>query len=128
MRLLKSSLFFGGLLALATSLSAESLMLNFAVPFSFVAAGKVMPAGTYTVEEPSNGGVLLIRGSQPDSSAMVLAVNAGPSNVSHAGVTFSRRGATVVLSAINIPGGSSYALVARQDKTAAAVSVALPRK
>jgi hypothetical protein len=127
MKLLKSTLLFGGLLALATSLSAESAILSVKVPFSFVAGGKVMPAGSYIIEQPSNGGVLLIRGDQPNSTAMVLSVNAGPTNLNHAGVTFSRQGSAVVLSNIDVPGGASYALFTPGHKTAAAVSVALPK-
>lgn len=128
MKLFKSTLFFGGLLALATSLSAETAIVNVTVPFSFVAGGKVLPAGSYVIEQPSNGGVLLIRGNQPNSSALVLAVNAGPTNLSHAGVTFSRKGSAVILSNVDIPGGASYALFSPEHKTAAAVSVALPKK
>jgi hypothetical protein len=128
MKLLKTTLLFGGLVALATSVSAESALVNVDVPFSFMAAGKVMPAGNYTIDQPTNGGVLLIRGSQPDSSALVLAINGGPSNSNHAGVTFSRHGSSVVLSTIEVPGGSSYNLVAPEHKSAAAVRVALPRK
>ncbi|MGA3186596.1 MAG: hypothetical protein ABSF22_05735 [Bryobacteraceae bacterium] len=128
MKLLKTALLFGGLLALATTLSAESILVNVNVPFSFVAAGKVLPAGSYTIEEPTNGGVLLIRGGEPNSSAMVLAVNAGPSTANKAAVTFSRSGATILLSAINVPGGFSYSLIKPQEKAAAAVTVALPRK
>src|ERR1700680_4290350 len=112
MKLLKITLLFGGLLALATSLSAETALVNVNVPFAFVAGGKVMPAGSYTIEEPSTGGVLLIRGKQPNSTALVLALNAGPSTTNHAGVTFNRRGSVVVLSSVNVPGGASYSLVA----------------
>lgn len=128
MKLLKTTLFFGGLVALATSLSAETALVNVNVPFAFVAGGKMMPAGSYTIEEPTTGGVLLIRGNQPNSTALVLALNAGPSSTNHAGVTFNRRGSVAVLSTIDVPGGASYSLVAPQHKTAAAVSLALPRK
>jgi hypothetical protein len=128
MKLFKTTLLFGGLLALATSLSAESALLNVNVPFTFVAGGNVMPAGTYTIEEPTMHGVLLLRGTQPNSTAMVLAVNSGPSNTTHAGVTFSRLGSSVVLSSVVVPGGSSYSLVSPEHKTAAVVNVALPRK
>lgn len=127
MKLLKTTLHFGGLLALATSLSAESPLVNVNVPFAFVAGGKAMPAGAYSIGQASNGGVLLIRGNQPNSTALVLAVNAGPSINNHAGVTFSRRGGAVVLSTIDIPGGATYSLVAPGQKTSAALSV-LPRK
>jgi hypothetical protein len=128
MKLFKTTILFGGLLALATSLSAESPLMNVNVPFNFVAGGTVMPAGIYTIEEPTIRGVLLLRGSERNSTAMVLAVNGGPSNTTHAGVTFSRRGAEVVLSTVTIPGGSSYSLIAPEHKTAAAVRVALPSK
>ena len=128
MKLFKATLLFGGLLALATSLSAESPMINVNVPFSFTAGGTVMPAGNYTIEEPTVHGVLLLRGTQPNSTAMVLAVNGGPSNTTHAGVTFSKLGSSVVLSKVVVPGGSSYTLITPEHNTAAAVSVALPRK
>jgi hypothetical protein len=128
MKLFKTTLLFGGLLALATSLSAESALLQVNVPFAFMAGTTPMPAGNYTIEEPTMHGVLLLRGSQPNSTALVLAVNAGPSNTTQAGVTFSRRGGDVVLSTVSVPGGSSYSLLAPEHKTAAAVSVALPRK
>lgn len=128
MKLIKSTILFGGFVALATSMSAEPALVNVNVPFSFLAGGKVMPAGAYTIDQPTNGGVLLIRGNQPDSSAMVIAINAGPSNVDHAGVTFNRQGGSVVLSAITVPGGASYNLVAPEHKSAAAIRLALPRK
>jgi len=127
MKLLKTTLLFGGLLALAMSLSAETALINVNVPFAFVAGGKTMPAGNYTIGQPSEGGVLLIRCNQPNSTALVLALNSGPNN-NHAGVTFSRRGSAVVMSTIDIPGSGSYKLVAPEQKTAAAVNVALPRK
>jgi hypothetical protein len=128
MKLFKTTLLFGGLVALATSLSAETALINVNVPFSFVAGGNMMPAGVYTIEEPTVHGILLLRGTQPNSTAMVLAVNGGPSNTTHAGVTFSRLGSSVVLSTVVVPGGSSYTLVTPERKTAAAVNVALPRK
>jgi hypothetical protein len=128
MKLFKNTLLFGGLVALATSLSAESNLLTFNAPFEFVAGGNVMPAGNYSIEAPTMHGVLLLRGSQPNSTAMVLAVNAGSSNSTHAGVTFSRRGSETVLSHITIPGNTSYSIVTSEHKTSAAVKVALPLK
>lgn len=128
MKTFKTTLLFGGLVALATCLSAESALMNVNVPFTFIAGGTVMPAGNYTIEQPAIHGVLLLRGSQPNSTAMVLAVDGGPSGATHAGVTFSRRGAEVVLSTVTVPGGPSYMLTAPEHKTAAAVKVALPSK
>jgi hypothetical protein len=128
MKLFKTTLLFGGLLALATSLSAESALMNVTVPFTFIAGGTVMPAGNYTIEQPAIHGVLLLRGSQPNSTALVIAVDGGPSNATHAGVTFSRRGAEIVLSTVSVPGGPSFSLAPAEHKTAAAVKVALPGK
>jgi len=128
MKLLKTALLFGGLLTLAMSLSAETSLLNVNVPFAFSAGGKMLPAGQYTIGEATSGGFLLIRGNQPNTTALVLAVNAGQSTNNHAGVTFSRHGGSVVMSTIEIPGGASYSLVEPELKTAAAVTVALPRK
>lgn len=128
MKLLKTALLFGGLLAFAMSLSAETSLINVNVPFAFVAGGKMLPAGQYTIGESASGGFLLIRGNQPNSTALVLAVNAGESTTNHAGVTFSRHAGTVVMSTVEVPGGASYSLVAPEQKTAAALSVALPRK
>jgi hypothetical protein len=128
MKLFKTTLLFGGLLALATSLSAESALTNVNVPFAFMAGGTLMPAGTYSIEEPAIHGVLLLRGNQPNSTALVLAVNGGPSNATHAGVTFSRHGTEVVLSTVSIPGGASYSVMPPERKASAAVKVALPSK
>jgi hypothetical protein len=128
MKLLKTTLLFGGLFALAMSLSAETALVNVNVPFAFMAGGKMLPAGQYTIGEGTSGGFLMIRGNQPNSTALVLAVNAGESTNNHAGVTFSRRDGSVVLSTVEIPGGASYSLLAPPQKTASAVSVALPRK
>jgi len=128
MKLLKITLLFGGLLAFAMSLSAETALINVNVPFAFMAGGKALPAGQYTIGEGSGGGFLLIRGNQPNSTALVLAVNSGQSGNSQAGVKFSRHGATVVMSAIDVPGGASYSIVSTDQKTTAAMSVALPRK
>jgi len=128
MKLFKTTLLFGGLLALAMSMNAQSALVNVNVPFAFVAGGNVMPAGDYTIEEPTMHGVLLLRGTQPNSTVLILAVNAGPSNANHAGVTFSKRGSAVVLSTVTVPGGSSYSMIIPEQRTAAAVNVALPRK
>jgi hypothetical protein len=128
MKLLKITTLFGGLLALATSLSAESASVSFKVPFSFVAGGKVLPAGSYTMWEPASAGVFLIQGADSNSSAMVLVANGGPSTGDQATVSFNREGNMASLSTINIPGGSTYSVSAPEHHTAAALSLATPRK
>jgi hypothetical protein len=129
MKTMKTTILFGGLLALATSMKAESTLITVNVPFEFVAGSNVMPAGNYTIQEPTaTHGVLLLHGTAPNSIALVLATNAGPCDSDQAGVKFSRRGTAVVLSTIDVPGGSKYAIVAPEPKAAVAMKVALPRK
>lgn len=123
MKLFKTTILFGGLVALAASLSAETPSVQVNVPFSFVAGGYTLPAGSYTIEESNMHGVLLLRGSEPNSTAMVLAANFGTSYASHADLKFDRRGTVIVLSTIDIPGGSTYQVVAPQDRNATALSV-----
>lgn len=127
MKLFKTTILFGGLLALAMSVNAQSPIIQVNVPFEFVAGSTTMPAGAYTIEEPTTHGVLLLRGSQHNATAVLIAVNGGPSNATHAGLTFSRRGGASILSGVSVPGGSNYAVVMGQDKTSTALSV-LPRK
>jgi len=128
MKLLKATALLGGVVALAASLSAQTPVISVNVPFSFVAGGYVLPAGTYTIAEPNMHGVLLLRGTQANASALVLAVSAGPSYSNNADLKFTRRGNTVVLSTVEIPGGETYNVVAPQERTASAINVALPRK
>jgi hypothetical protein len=67
-----------GALALGTTVacaasSAESIHVN--IPFAFVLAGKVFPAGEYTVQETDTG-MILVQGS--GLSAVALTVPASP--------------------------------------------------
>jgi hypothetical protein len=126
MKLFKNTLLIGGLAALASTMSAESLV-TFTAPFSFVAGGKVLPAGKYTVAEPASHGVLLLRGTEPNSAAMVL-VTESPATKTHDAVTFNRRGSAVVLSTVTVASGSTFSLFSPESKNSAAVKVALPRK
>jgi hypothetical protein len=128
MKLLKTTLSFAILAACAATMNAESALVDVHVPFAFEAAGKAMPAGTYTIGQPTSGGVIMIRGDKANSAALVLAVNAGPTVGNKAGVTFKHVGSAVVLSTIEVPGASSYNVVVPESRTAAAVKVALPRK
>ena len=78
MKLFKSTILFGGLLALAMSMNAQSPIIQVNVPFEFVAGTTTMPAGSYTIEEPTTHGVLLLRGAEHNATAVLIAVNGGP--------------------------------------------------
>ena len=55
---------------LSAASSVESMRVN--VPFEFVLAGKVLPAGEYTVEE-MNTGLVLVQGSRVSALALTFA-------------------------------------------------------
>jgi hypothetical protein len=66
-----------GALALGTNIASASGItesIHVDVPFSFVVAGKVFPAGQYLVQE-SDGGIILIRGE--GAAAIVLSIPSG---------------------------------------------------
>jgi len=67
-RLAYLTLLLGIVLAMGQSAQAESL--RFHVPFEFKAAGRILPAGDYTLE--TTGRLLLIRGAAPGTSAMIM--------------------------------------------------------
>jgi hypothetical protein len=110
-KFVKIALLFGGLLALAMSMSAESVVVNVQVPFAFMAGGKLMPAGTYAIDETGRSGVLIIRGNAPGSAAAMLVLSSGTSLANHAGVSFTRHGSEVILTGVQIPGGLNYTLI-----------------
>ncbi len=62
-----------GALALGTTIAAaasgESIRVN--VPFAFVVAGKLFPAGQYTVRQ-SDSGMLLVRGEGKSAVALTI--------------------------------------------------------
>jgi hypothetical protein len=67
-----------GALALGTTIAsaasaADSIHVN--IPFSFVVAGKVFPAGQYTVQQ-TDSGVILVQGNK--TSAIALSYPAAP--------------------------------------------------
>jgi len=67
-----------GALALATTIAsaastADSIHVN--IPFSFVVAGKVFPAGQYIVQQ-SDSGIILVQGQK--ASAMALSIPGSP--------------------------------------------------
>lgn len=58
--------------SLAIPALADSTMMQVNVPFAFIAGGKKMPAGTYTVRVSDSGQVLVVMGA--GESSMVTGV------------------------------------------------------
>jgi len=74
------------------------------IPFEFVAAGKTLPAGTYTVSRVSSGSELLI--SSRDSGVFVIPVVRDSTPVDNPLVTFDKVSDTYLLREVNTPLGT----------------------
>lgn len=109
-RCMEMILLVGGLLAGSLALNAEEALLVH-VPFAFVAADRAFPAGEYRVNKNGSGSVILLQGA--GHSVVFLTVAAEP-DVSRDAATlvFERRGASMVLSAIRMPGERDRVLLA----------------
>jgi hypothetical protein len=78
------------------------------VPFDFVAGGKQMPAGGYTVRRIRSDGesALLIRGEDGRATAVVL-TNTGDARPRSAALVFRLRGDRHFLAEVSMPGAAS---------------------
>jgi hypothetical protein len=91
---------------------AESTTVRANIPFSFIAAGRIMPAGEYLIQEASESGVLIVKGPGPGSAIAVLTI-AGPTaaDASEAGLSFARSASGVYLSKVQMPGSPAHLLI-----------------
>ena len=96
-------------LALAVAANAQVLgavVIN--VPFDFVAGGKQLPAGSYTVRRVRSDAetALIIRSEDGRSSAVVL-TNTGDAGPSKAALVFRQHGDRYFLAGVSVPGAAS---------------------
>lgn len=100
----------GMMLALAVSASAQTAQrIGVNVPFDFVAGGKLMPAGHYTVRRLSfeDEKMLLVRSDDGRSNAIVLTDAArGNQAPESAALVFRQHGDSYFLAAVSIPGAA----------------------
>lgn len=111
MKLTKLTVLLAGLMMAGLTASAETILVTVDVPFSFMAGGKMMPAGNYAIEESGRNGVLIIRGHEAGSASAVVIANSNSSHANHAGVTFNRHMGVAALTTVDVPGGASYSLI-----------------
>jgi len=107
---------------LAAALSApaqENLTVN--VPFDFVAAGKSVPAGEYTVRRATAGPEALLVHSATSSDGLILA-GIFDSGVTGAKLVFHRYGDTYFLSSIVTSAGEHIFQASRQEREMARLS------
>ena len=96
-------------LALAVAANAQVLKaVLIRVPFDFVAGGKQMPAGRYTVRRIRSDAesALLIRGEDGRATAVVL-TNTGDANPRAAALIFRQHGDHYFLAGVSVPGTAS---------------------
>lgn len=96
-------------LALAFAANAQDLhAVVIRVPFDFVAGGKQMPAGRYTVRRVKSDAetTLLIRGEDGRPSAVLLTYTGGPQPTA-AALVFRQHGDRYFLAEVSIPGAAS---------------------
>jgi hypothetical protein len=96
-------------LALAVAANAQVFQaVSIRVPFDFVAGGKQMPAGRYTVRRARSDAeaALVIRSEDGRASAVVL-TNTGDANPRAAALVFRQHGDRHFLAAVSVPGTAS---------------------
>jgi hypothetical protein len=93
---------FAGLSGTAHAEEEGSIIAH--IPFEFVAAGKTLPAGTYTVSRESSGSELLISGR--DNGVFVIPVLKDDTPVDNSLVTFDKVSGTYLLREVNTPLGT----------------------
>jgi hypothetical protein len=94
------------LAGLSVSASAEQSDLVVSVPHEFVAGGRVLPAGKYTVSRISDDPrELLLSSYDNHMGAVVLPTTLSSTPADHLGLTFTTTDDNYLLTAIAAPGG-----------------------
>jgi len=117
-------------LVLAAPLSAQTLALKASVPFDFIVAGRIVPAGDYVVSTSGEFGILQVwseaKGTVP-SLAMTNAVYGQRDGA--ACFTFHRYGGDYFLAAIwdgGVSGGRSIPMSSAEREKAKSASMVKP--
>ncbi len=103
---MKSTFVKSMLLTAAFAISSFAGTVTIHVPFAFIAAGKTMPAGDYSVTKNS-AGVLVMIGETPNASVLMMTRDGEVEKTDKPGVTFT--GTT--LSSIRMADGKMLELV-----------------
>ena len=112
------TLLFSLMGALTGAAYAETLSVQ--VPFAFAAAGKRLPAGTYTVDSAASG-VVMIRGASAAESAAVQAYSSETmARAAKPSLIFFRSSDIPVLSGVNTESGLMFTIPPEKRAPAAA--------
>jgi hypothetical protein len=106
-QLLGAVIVLTGLFALAIGVQAETGDIVVKIDQDFVAGGKALPAGTYTIvrDSPGTSDVLFLRGEQAGATAFLLPATWDPSVPVQPQVRLTRVGDTYYLSEVSTEAG-----------------------
>lgn len=103
-------------LALAPVRAQNNGWVRVQVPFSFVAGGRTLPPGTYTIEQTSGSGLVMVHrlGDGNAAAVMTIPVVAGPET--DPGARFVTVAGQKYLDRVELTDGSVHAVIARSAK------------
>ena len=116
----------GSLLAFTLVVNAQSEVLTVHVPFAFVAGGKLLPAGDYRVDRQESSNILLMHGGSGNSATFLTMAVDSYRPAEGASLIFEHDGATLVLSAIRLPGQQSRVIIAPHAPGKAGIAALSP--
>jgi hypothetical protein len=90
----------------ATASAREAGTMRIHVPFDFVAGGKQLHAGSYTVRRADGASALIIR-SEDGRAAAIVITTAGGAPTPRATMSFRQYGERYFLAEVSIPGTAS---------------------
>lgn len=99
----RAALILGSICASTTGAHAQSAIARAKVPFEFVASGRMMPAGEYSVEVPDFNGVIVLHGTTGNPVALLTTVAGSAAPTTTSKMIFERRNGIVYLSAVEWP-------------------------
>jgi hypothetical protein len=103
-------------LALAPMRAQNNGFLRVQVPFSFVAAGKELPAGEYTIQQTSESGIVIIHGAGEGRTVVSPTMFVWASGSEEPGAKFTTVAGQKYLDRIEMPDGSVRALMPHLGK------------
>ena len=123
--ILRGALLLGGLCALTLAANAQSTIARASVPFEFAAGGAMLPAGEYTVDVPDMSGLIVLRGSDGNSVALLTTFSDTVPHTTAARLIFQRRDGMAYLSAVAWPDKSASVMSAFKHISKGTVAAAL---
>jgi len=98
-------------LAIAPMRAQNNGFLRVQIPFSFVAAGKELPAGEYTIQQTSESGIMIIHGLHEGRTVAAPTMFVWTSGSQEPGAKFTTVAGQKYLDRIEMPDGSVRALL-----------------